>query len=64
MMPAWVAQYPAQRGYFVAAGLAEALHYLETLRFSAADLDYLASTGLFQSHFLDYLKKPSQKRKH
>ncbi len=52
----FIRKYPPQRGYMVAAGLAEALHYLETLRFSAADLDYLASTGLFQARFLDYLK--------
>ena len=38
---------PAVRGYFVAAGLAEALHYLETLHFTAEDLAYLATTGLF-----------------
>jgi nicotinate phosphoribosyltransferase len=52
----FIRKYPGQRGYFVAAGLAEALHYLETLRFTADDLDYLASTNLFQSRFLDYLK--------
>lgn len=52
----FIRKYPAQRSYFVAAGLAEALQYLETLRFTAEDLDYLAATGLFQSRFLDYLK--------
>jgi nicotinate phosphoribosyltransferase len=52
----FIRKYPGHRAYFVAAGLAEALHYLETLRFTAEDLDYLAATGLFQSRFLDYLK--------
>jgi nicotinate phosphoribosyltransferase len=52
----FIRAYPDERGYFVAAGLAEALDYLESLRFTAADLDYLASTGLFQPRFLDYLK--------
>jgi len=52
----FIRKYPAQRGYFVAAGLAEALGYLETLRFGDDDLAYLASTGLFQPRFLDYLK--------
>ncbi len=52
----FIRKYPAQRGYFVAAGLAEALQYLETLRFTSEDLAYLASTGRFQSRFLDYLK--------
>jgi nicotinate phosphoribosyltransferase len=52
----FIRKYPDQRGYFVAAGLSEALNYLETLRFTAEDLAYLASTGLFQTRFLDYLK--------
>ena len=52
----FIRKYPAQRGYFVAAGLAEALTYLETLRFTAADLAYLASTGLFQKRFLSFLE--------
>jgi nicotinate phosphoribosyltransferase len=52
----FIRKYPARRAYFVAAGLSEALAYLETLRFSADDLAYLASTGLFPAHFLDYLK--------
>jgi nicotinate phosphoribosyltransferase len=52
----FIRKYPADRGYFVAAGLAEALDYLETLRFSADDLTFLSSTGLFQNNFLDYLK--------
>jgi nicotinate phosphoribosyltransferase len=52
----FIRKYPAQRGYFVAAGLAEALHYLETLRFTAEDLAYLATTGLFKSPFLNYLR--------
>jgi nicotinate phosphoribosyltransferase len=52
----FIRKYPAQRGYFVAAGLAEALTYLETLRFMTEDLAYLASTGLFQDRFLAFLK--------
>jgi nicotinate phosphoribosyltransferase len=52
----FIRKYPAQRSYFVAAGLAEVLTYLETLRFTAEDLAYLASTGHYQSRFLDYLK--------
>lgn len=51
----FIRKYPADRGYFVAAGLAEALEYLETLRFTEDDLAYLESTGLFQASFLDYL---------
>ncbi|HEY9074415.1 MAG TPA: nicotinate phosphoribosyltransferase, partial [Desulfobaccales bacterium] len=52
----FIRQY-AHRGYFVAAGLAEALAYLETLRFSEDDLGYLEDTGLFRTPFLDYLAK-------
>lgn len=52
----FIRKYPEHRGYFVAAGLAEALNYLATLRFAEADLAYLESTKLFQPRFLDYLK--------
>ncbi len=51
----FIRKYPPGRGYLVAAGLAEALHYLETLRFTKEDLAYLASTGLFKTSYLDYL---------
>ncbi len=53
----FIRKYPADRGYFVAAGLAEALEYLESLRFSDDDLAYLDSTRLFKAAFLDHLKK-------
>ncbi len=52
----FIRKYPPNRGFFVAAGLAEALHYLATLRFSDDDVAYLESTRLFQKAFLDYLK--------
>ncbi len=52
----FIRKYPANRGYFVAAGLAEALRYLETFRFTEDDLAYLESTGMFKRNFLDYLK--------
>ena len=52
----FIRKYPAQRNYFVAAGLSEVLEYLETLRFTDDDLAYLASTGLFPGRFLDFLQ--------
>jgi nicotinate phosphoribosyltransferase len=52
----FIRKYPPQRGYFVAAGLEEALDFLATLRFTEKDLAYLESTGRFQPRFLDYLK--------
>ena len=47
---------PPSRGFLVAAGLAQALDYLETLRFSAADLAWLKGTGRFSAALLDYLE--------
>jgi len=52
----FIRKYPKNRGYFVAAGLAEALEYLATLHFCEDDLAYLEATGLFRREFLDYLK--------
>lgn len=52
----FIRKYPQNRGYFVAAGLAEALKFLATLKFTEDDLAYLESTGLFQTRFLDFLK--------
>jgi len=52
----FIRKYPDNRGYFVAAGLAEALEFLSTLHFTEEDLAYLESTGQFRTAFLDYLK--------
>jgi nicotinate phosphoribosyltransferase len=46
---------PPERGFLVAAGLDPLLDYLETLRFSKDDIAWLASTGRFETNFLDYL---------
>ena len=46
---------PFQGGYAVFAGLDPALAYLEGLRFTSSDLDYLAGLGIFRPQFLDYL---------
>ena len=46
---------PPRRGFLLAAGLAQALDYLEGLRFSAADIAWLDSTGRFGKRLLDYL---------
>jgi nicotinate phosphoribosyltransferase len=52
----FIRKYPKNRGYFVAAGLPEALEYLSTLHFGEDDLAYLESIGLFRTPFLDFLK--------
>ncbi len=43
---------PYGGGYAIAAGLADALDYLENLRFTPDDLDYLRSLGVFPEPFL------------
>jgi nicotinate phosphoribosyltransferase len=47
---------PEERNYLLAAGLHDALHYLETLRFTDEDLRFLASRAEFSGDFLDYLR--------
>jgi nicotinate phosphoribosyltransferase len=44
------------RGFLVAAGLAQALDYLEGLRFTAEEIAWLASTGRFDAVFLASLE--------
>jgi nicotinate phosphoribosyltransferase len=51
----FVRKLPAQRGFLVAAGLEQALEFLENLRFSAEELEWLASEGQFGAGLLDYL---------
>jgi nicotinate phosphoribosyltransferase len=46
---------PPGWGYLVAAGLADALDYLERLRFTPAELEHLAGLGLFDDAFLERL---------
>jgi len=51
----FVRKLPAQRGFLIAAGLERALDFLENLRFSAEEIDWLASTGRFEQRLLDQL---------
>ncbi|MGA8695918.1 MAG: nicotinate phosphoribosyltransferase, partial [Xanthobacteraceae bacterium] len=51
----FVRSLPPRRGFLLAAGLAQALDFLEQLRFSSADIDWLKSTGRFNKNLLDYL---------
>ena len=46
---------PARRGFLVAAGLAQALEFLESVSFGAEDLEWLARSGRFSRDFIDYL---------
>lgn len=51
----FVRKLPRQRSFLLAAGLEQALRYLESLRVSPPELDWLASTGRFRQNFLDYM---------
>jgi nicotinate phosphoribosyltransferase len=46
---------PARRAFLMAAGLEQALEFLEGLRFSPQEIDWLESTGRFGRSLLDYL---------
>ncbi len=51
----FVRRLPKTRRFLLAAGLQQALEYVEQLRFTAEDLEFLADLGTFSSKFLDYL---------
>jgi nicotinate phosphoribosyltransferase len=51
----FVRRLPAQRGFLLAAGLEQALDFLETLRFTPEELEWLQSTGRFGSDLIGYL---------
>ncbi|MEZ5581715.1 MAG: nicotinate phosphoribosyltransferase [Candidatus Competibacteraceae bacterium] len=51
----FVRRLPPNRGFLLAAGLAQALDYLETLHFTGEELEWLAGCGFFQQNFIDYL---------
>ena len=52
----FIRSYPANRSYFVAAGLADVLEFLEQFRIDSADIDYLRSQRMFTDDFLDFLQ--------
>ncbi|HEU4618291.1 MAG TPA: nicotinate phosphoribosyltransferase [Gammaproteobacteria bacterium] len=51
----FVRRLPPQRNFLIAAGLAELVDYLTSLRFTPEDLAALEATRLFEADFLDYL---------
>jgi len=53
----FVRKLPAERGFLVAAGLEQVLQYLEKLRFTLEELDYLRSCGRFSDDFVNYLSE-------
>ena len=53
----FVRNYPPNRSYLVAAGLEDVLRFLEGFGYPKESIDYLRSTGIFSSNFLDYLSQ-------
>jgi nicotinate phosphoribosyltransferase len=51
----FVRELPRRRGFLMAAGLEQALKFLEDLRFTADEIDWLKSTGRFSARTLNYL---------
>jgi nicotinate phosphoribosyltransferase len=51
----FVRKLPARRGFLVAAGLQQALDFLENLHFSSEEIDWLRRTGRFGKDLLDHL---------
>jgi nicotinate phosphoribosyltransferase len=52
----FIRSYPPNRSYFVAAGLADVLKFLEQFRIDSAGIDYLRSRRMFTDDFLDFLQ--------
>jgi nicotinate phosphoribosyltransferase len=53
----FVRKLPSRRGFLVAAGLEQALDFLEGLSFSAEEIDWLEQTGRFNRNLLDNLAR-------
>ncbi len=51
----FVRRLPPERGFLLAAGLEQALDYLENLHFTAEELDWLAGCGRFSPEFVTSL---------
>jgi nicotinate phosphoribosyltransferase len=50
-------ELPKQNGFAILAGLGPFLDYVENLRFTGSDIDYLRSLDIFSDGFLDYLRE-------
>jgi nicotinate phosphoribosyltransferase len=53
----FVRKLPERRGFLVAAGLEQALDFLENLQFPAEELEWLAASGRFSRDLIDYLAR-------
>jgi nicotinate phosphoribosyltransferase len=53
----FVRKLPAQRNFLIAAGLEQALTFLETIQFTQEELAWIAGHGAFRADFVRYLEK-------
>ncbi len=53
----FVRRLPKQRNFLVAAGLEQAIQFLETLAFTPQELDWIAQSGLFAASFVERLSE-------
>jgi nicotinate phosphoribosyltransferase len=51
----FVRKLPRQRNFLIAAGLEQAVQFLQQLHITEAECDWLAQTGRFRSEFIDFL---------
>lgn len=47
---------PDNGGFAIMAGLEQVINYLDNLKFSDSDIEYLRKKGIFSEKFLDYIK--------
>jgi len=53
----FVRKLPERRNFMVAAGLEQALEFLENLRFGDDELEWIRQSGLFKADFADHLAR-------
>lgn len=53
----FVRDLPEERNFLMAAGLEQVLDFLERIAFSRDEIDWLASTGMFNRQFLKHLEE-------
>jgi len=53
----FVRKLPAQRNFLIAAGLEQALSFLEDVHLTSAELEWIARHGAFRPDFVRYLEK-------
>ena len=51
----FVRKLPRERNFLIASGLEQALQFLEDLRMTEKECEWLAETGRFRSEFIDFL---------